>query len=49
MCKSTSNKQYKKDTTKIILLTVASKRMGYLGINLIKKFNTCTLKTTKHC
>ena len=46
MCKSTSNK-YKKDIRETILLIVASKKMGYLGINLIKKFKTCTLKTTK--
>lgn len=33
----------------ITSLTVALKRIKYLGINLIKEVKICAMKTTKHC
>ena len=37
-----------RETKKTILLTIASKRMKYLGINLTKDVKTCTWKILRH-
>ena len=42
-----ANKTSEKEIKKIILFTIASKTIKYLGINLIKVVKFCTLKTTR--
>ena len=44
----TSNEQSEDDIKKTIPFTIASKRIEYLGINLIREVQDCTLKTRKH-
>ena len=43
----TANEKSKNGIKKIILFTTASKRIKYLGINLMKKYKTYTLIPTK--
>ena len=40
-----NNERSKRKIRKTILFTIVSKRMKYLGINLTKETNICTLKT----
>ena len=47
MLQYTTNKQSEKESKKIILLTIASKKINYLQINQTKKVKICALKLQK--
>ena len=44
----TNNGISKREIRETIPFTITSKRIKYLGINLSKETNTCTLKTIRH-
>ena len=44
----TNNKLYKKEMKKIIPFTIASKRIKYLGINVISKGKISILRTIRY-
>ena len=44
----TNNEKAEKEIREAIPFTIASKRIKYLGVNLLKRQKTCTLKTIRH-
>ena len=43
----TNNKRSEREIQEVILFTIASKRINYLGINLLRRQKTCTPKTIR--
>ena len=44
----TNNERAEREIQETIPFTITSKRIKYLGINLLKETKTCTLKTIRH-
>ena len=45
----TNNKMSEREIQEMIPFTISSKRITYLGINLLKRQNACALKTIRCC